>query len=99
MDNLLAVLPYFHVFGLTINLWTPLCLGMKAITYSNPLEFKTVAKIIKEDKPSLLVGTPLFLEGYARQSEPGDFESVELTVSGADTVSYTHLTLPTILLV
>ena len=84
MDNLLAVLPYFHVFGLTINLWTPLCLGMKAITYSNPLEFKTVAKIIKEDKPSLLVGTPLFLEGYARQSEPGDFESVELTVSGAD---------------
>lgn len=84
MDNLLAVLPYFHVFGLTINLWTPLCLGMRSITYSNPLEFKTVAKIIKKDKPALLVGTPLFLEGYARQSKPGDFESVELTVSGAD---------------
>ena len=84
MDNLLAVLPYFHVFGLTINLWTPLCLGISATTYSNPLEFKTIAKIIKNDKPSLLVGTPLFLEGYARQSDPGDFESVELTVSGAD---------------
>ena len=63
MDNLLAVLPYFHVFGLTINLWTPLCLGMTSITYANPLEFKTVVKIIKEDKPALLVGTPLFLEG------------------------------------
>jgi len=84
MDNLLAVLPYFHVFGLTINLWTPMCLGIKAITYSNPLEFKTVAKIIKKDKPALLVGTPLFLEGYARQSKAGDFESVELAVSGAD---------------
>ena len=36
MDNLLAVLPYFHVFGLTINLWTPLCLGMTSITYANP---------------------------------------------------------------
>ena len=84
MDNLLAVLPYFHVFGLTINLWTPLCLGMTSITYSNPLEFKTIAKIIKDDRPSLLVGTPLFLEGYARQSKAGDFESVELTVSGAD---------------
>ena len=84
MDNLLAVLPYFHVFGLTINLWTPLCLGMTSITYSNPLEFKTIAKIIKDDRPSLLVGTPLFLEGYARQSRAGDFESVELTVSGAD---------------
>lgn len=84
MDNLLAVLPYFHVFGLTINLWTPLCLGMTSITYANPLEFKTIVKIIKENKPELLVGTPVFLEGYVRQSQPGDFASVQLTVSGAD---------------
>lgn len=84
MDNLLAVLPYFHVFGLTINLWTPLCLGMTSITYANPLEFKTIAKIIKDDKPELLVGTPLFLDGYVRQSEPGDFVSIKLAVSGAD---------------
>lgn len=84
MDRLLAVLPYFHVFGLTINLWTPLCLGMTSITYANPLEFKTVAKIIKETEPELLVGTPLFLEGFARQSKSGDFKSVVLTVSGAD---------------
>ncbi|MEX0964080.1 MAG: AMP-binding protein [Pseudohongiellaceae bacterium] len=84
MDNLLAVLPYFHVFGLTINLWTPLCLGMTSITYANPLEFKTVAKIIRENKPELLVGTPLFLEGYVKQSAPGDFASIKLAVSGAD---------------
>jgi len=84
MDRLLAVLPYFHVFGLTINLWTPLCLGMTSITYANPLEFKTVATIIRETKPELLVGTPLFLEGYAKQGKTGDFSSVVLTVSGAD---------------
>lgn len=84
MDNLLAVLPYFHVFGLTINLWTPLCLGMTSITYANPLEFKTIARIIKETKPELLVGTPLFLEGYVKQSKAGDFASIKLAVSGAD---------------
>jgi len=84
MDRLLAVLPYFHVFGLTINLWTPMCLGMTSITYANPLEFKTVARIIRENKPELLVGTPLFLEGYVKQSQPGDFASIKLTVSGAD---------------
>lgn len=84
MDRLLAVLPYFHVFGLTINLWTPLCLGMTSITYANPLEFKTVAKIIRETKPELLVGTPVFLEGYVRQSAAGDFSSIKLAVSGAD---------------
>lgn len=84
MDNLLAVLPYFHVFGLTITLWTPLCLGMTSITYANPLEFKTIARIIRESKPQLLVGTPLFLDGYAKQSEPGDFDSIQLAVCGAD---------------
>lgn len=84
MDRLLAVLPYFHVFGLTINLWTPLCLGMTSIAYANPLDFKIIAKIIKDEQPQLLVGTPLFLEGYVRQSESGDFSSVELAVSGAD---------------
>jgi acyl-[acyl-carrier-protein]-phospholipid O-acyltransferase / long-chain-fatty-acid--[acyl-carrier-protein] ligase len=84
MDNLLAVLPYFHVFGLTINLWTPMCLGMTTITYANPLEFKTIAKIIREYKPELLVGTPLFLEGYVKQSKAGDFVSIKLAVSGAD---------------
>lgn len=84
MDRLLAILPYFHVFGLTINLWTPMCLGMTTITYANPLEFKTVAKIIRENEPELLVGTPLFLEGYVRQSKPGDFASIKLAVSGAD---------------
>ena len=84
MDNLLAVLPYFHVFGLTINLWTPLRLGMTSITYANPLDFKTVAKIIREDKPEIVVGTPFFLEGYVKQSKPGDFGSIKLAVSGAD---------------
>lgn len=84
MDHMLAVLPYFHVFGLSIHLWTPLCLGMTAITYPNPLDFKVIAKLIKTEKPQLLIGTPLFLEGYARQSKPGDFSSVELTVAGAD---------------
>jgi acyl-[acyl-carrier-protein]-phospholipid O-acyltransferase / long-chain-fatty-acid--[acyl-carrier-protein] ligase len=84
MDRLLAVLPYFHVFGLTINLWTPLCLGMTSITYANPLEYKTVAQIIRETKPELLVGTPVFLEGYVRQSATGDFSSIKLAVSGED---------------
>ena len=64
MDRLLAVLPYFHVFGLTVNLWTPLCLGMTSITFANPLEFKSVVKIIRDYKPEFLIGTPFFLEGY-----------------------------------
>ncbi|MBT8145652.1 MAG: AMP-binding protein [Gammaproteobacteria bacterium] len=83
-DSMLSVLPYFHVFGLTVNLWTPLTHGMTSVDYANPLEFKTIARIIKNKQPEIVVGTPFFLEGYLRQSKPGGFDCLRLVVSGAD---------------
>ncbi|MBL4819512.1 MAG: AMP-binding protein [Gammaproteobacteria bacterium] len=83
-NSLLSVLPYFHVFGLTVNLWTPLLLGITSIAYANPLEFKTIARIIRDHHPEIVVGTPYFLEGYLKQSKAGEFESLRLVVSGAD---------------
>ncbi len=83
-DRMLAILPYFHVFGFTVNLWTPLYHGMTIIAYANPLDFKKVCEIIKEEKPTLLVGTPSFLWGYLKKSEEGDFRSIRIAVTGAD---------------
>lgn len=83
-DRMLATLPYFHVFGLTTNLWTPLYHGMTMITYANPIEYKTVVKVIREEKPTMMVGTPSFFWGYLNKSEPGDFSSIRLAVVGAD---------------
>lgn len=83
-DRMLAILPYFHVFGLTVTLWAPLYHGMTLITYPNPLDFKKITEIIREQKPSMLVGTPSFLNGYLRVSEPGDFQSIRIAVTGAD---------------
>ena len=82
--SILAILPFFHVLGLTTNLWTPLYHGMSLITYANPLEYKTVNKIIREEKANMIVGTPAFFWGYLMKSEPGDFQSVTLAVVGAD---------------
>jgi acyl-[acyl-carrier-protein]-phospholipid O-acyltransferase / long-chain-fatty-acid--[acyl-carrier-protein] ligase len=83
-DVMLANLPFFHVFGLTVNLWTPLYFGMTIVAYANPLDYKTVCTIVREEKPAIVVGTPSFLWGYLRKSEPDDFKSVRLIVSGAD---------------
>ncbi|MBW2471237.1 MAG: AMP-binding protein [Deltaproteobacteria bacterium] len=83
-DIFLANLPYFHVFGLTGNLWTPLYHGMSIITYANPLDYKKICEIIRDDKPTLMVATPSFYWGYLRKSEPGDFASLRLAVCGAD---------------
>ncbi|HSO77839.1 MAG TPA: AMP-binding protein [Bacteroidales bacterium] len=83
-DILLANLVFFHIFGLTVSLWVSFYYGMTMVTYANPLDFQTVSKIARDEKPTLMVGTPSFFWGYLNKSEPGDFKSVKLMVAGAD---------------
>lgn len=83
-DRFMAILPLFHVFGLMTNLWLPVSVGATIITYANPLDFKTVVKIIREEKPTIIVGTPYFLSGYLRQAQDGDLSSLRLAIGGAD---------------
>ncbi|MFC1837191.1 AMP-binding protein [Thermodesulfobacteriota bacterium] len=83
-DTLLANLPYFHVFGLTGNHWGPLYHGMTIISYANPLDYRKVCDIVRDDKPTLMFGTPSFFWGYLRKSEPGDFASLRIALCGAD---------------
>lgn len=85
-DIILAELPFFHVFGLTIDHWLPLLLGMKMVAYSNPLDYRRICEIIKQHKITVMVGTPSFFHGYLRKSEPGDFASLRVMVAGADKV-------------
>jgi acyl-[acyl-carrier-protein]-phospholipid O-acyltransferase/long-chain-fatty-acid--[acyl-carrier-protein] ligase len=83
-DIILGNLPVFHVFGLNTNLWLPLVLGMTLVTYPSPIEFRAVCTAIREERITMVVGTPSFLLGYLQKSEPGDFASVRLLVTGAD---------------
>jgi acyl-[acyl-carrier-protein]-phospholipid O-acyltransferase/long-chain-fatty-acid--[acyl-carrier-protein] ligase len=83
-DVILGNLPVFHVFGLNTNLWLPLTLGMTLVTYPSPIEFRAICSIVREEKCTMVVGTPSFLLGYLQKSEPGDFASVRLLVTGAD---------------
>lgn len=83
-DVFLANLPYFHIFGQTANLWAPLYHGMTLVTCANPLDYKAICDAVREEHCTLMVGTPSFLWGYLRKSEPGDFKSVRIALSGAD---------------
>ena len=83
-DVILANLVFFHIFGLTVNLWVSFYYGMTMVTYANPLDFQTVSKIAREEKPTIMVGTPSFFWGYLHKSEPGDFKTLRLMVAGAD---------------
>jgi acyl-[acyl-carrier-protein]-phospholipid O-acyltransferase/long-chain-fatty-acid--[acyl-carrier-protein] ligase len=83
-DILLANLVFFHIFGLTCNLWLAFVKGLTMITYANPTEFQTISNIAREERPTMMVGTPSFFWGYLQKSEPGDFSSLRLMVAGAD---------------
>jgi len=83
-DVFICTLPYFHVFGLTANLWLPISYGITMLTYANPLDFKKVCSIVREHKATFLVGTPSFFWGYLRKSEKGDFDSLRIALTGAD---------------
>ncbi|MBT8361386.1 MAG: AMP-binding protein [Deltaproteobacteria bacterium] len=83
-DIFLSALPYFHVFGMTVNLWIPLFHGTTILTYANPLEYKKICEIIRDNSATLMVGTPSFFWGYLRKSEKGDFDSLRIALVGAD---------------
>jgi len=83
-DIFLASLPLFHVFGLTTNMWIPIHHGMTMLAYANPLDFRTVCDIVRDNKATFMVGTPSFFWGYLRKSEPGDFDSLRIMLCGAD---------------
>ena len=85
-DRFLSILPLFHILGLMTNLWLPVAAGASIITYANPLEFKTVASIIRNTQPTIIIGTPYFLTGYIRQAQEGDYEAMRIAIAGADKV-------------
>lgn len=83
-DVILGNLPLFHVFGHNTNFWLPLTNGATVVTFSSPLEFRTISTIVREERVTMMMGTPAFLAGYLQKSEPGDFASVRLPITGAD---------------
>ncbi len=83
-DRFVAVLPFFHVFGMTTSLWTPLLVGGTLITHANPLDYKAVVKSVAEHQATCLFATPVFFHGYSLVAKQGDFSSLRILVAGGD---------------
>lgn len=85
-DTAMNPLPMFHSFGLTAGTFMPLLNGMKTVLYPSPLHYKQVPRFIRETRPTLLLSTDTFLQGYARAADEGDTESLRYVVAGAERV-------------
>ncbi len=83
-DEMLGVLPFFHAFGFTATLWMPLRLGVGAVYHYNPLDARTVGRLARERRVTILLATPTFLLAYLRRVEPEQFATLRYAVAGAE---------------
>jgi acyl-[acyl-carrier-protein]-phospholipid O-acyltransferase/long-chain-fatty-acid--[acyl-carrier-protein] ligase len=83
-DVMIGVLPFFHAFGYTVTLWTMLSVDTAAAFHVNPLDARSVAKLCRERKGTILLVTPMFLRGYIGRCDPADFATLEVLITGAE---------------
>lgn len=85
-DAVMASLPLFHAFGLTVNQFMPLIEGLPMICHADPTDALGIAKAIARYHATILCGTSTFLRLFARNRKihPLMLESIRLTVSGAE---------------
>jgi acyl-[acyl-carrier-protein]-phospholipid O-acyltransferase/long-chain-fatty-acid--[acyl-carrier-protein] ligase len=83
-DKMMGVLPFFHAFGLTGCLWVPLLSGIGAVYHANPLDAKTIGKLVAEHGATILISTPTFCQSYLRACEPAQLATIRHTLVGAE---------------
>jgi len=85
-DKVMATLPLFHAFGLTVTGLMPLIEGVPAILHPDPTDTLVIAKAIAKNRTTLFFGTSTFLRLFNRNRRihPLMLESLRLVVAGAE---------------
>ncbi|BFM06199.1 acyl-[ACP]--phospholipid O-acyltransferase [Halioxenophilus aromaticivorans] len=85
-DKMVACLPLFHSFGLTVNSLLPMVEGIAAICHPDPTDVFATAKAIAKYQGTILCGTASFLRLYTRNKkvEPLMLDSLRVVVAGAE---------------
>ncbi len=71
-ENIVSVLPYAHIFGMTVDMVTPLCLGMHLVVLGLPPIPTYLKPALREYKPHVFFAVPLILSKLIEDTL-GDF--------------------------
>ncbi len=84
-EVLLACLPYFHIYGLTVSMNMPIHLGAQIILVPNPRDITGIIKSIQKRGVTLLPAVPAIYSGI--NQSPGvsrlDLSSIKVCNSGS----------------
>ena len=85
-DVVMASLPLFHAFGLTVTQFMPLVEGIPMVCHADPTDALNIAKAIAKYRVTMLCGTSTFLRLYTknRKVHPLMLDSLRIVVAGAE---------------
>ncbi|MET3999541.1 acyl-[ACP]--phospholipid O-acyltransferase [Marinobacterium sp. MBR-109] len=88
-DCVLATLPLFHAFGLTVTCMMPLVEGIPLVCQPDPTDAVNIGKAAARYRATILCGTNTFLGIYVRNQKlhPLMFSSLRVVVAGAEKLS------------
>ncbi len=84
---LMAFLPPFHSFGFTVLSVLPLITGTRTVYSPDPTDGRTLVKVIKHTKASILVAAPSFLKIILNNAIKEDLSHIKYVVSGAEALT------------
>ena len=67
-DVMMATLPLFHAFGLTVTTFMPLIEGIPVVCHPDPTDSVNIGKAIARYRATILCGTSTFLRLYTKNS-------------------------------
>jgi long-chain acyl-CoA synthetase len=82
-DVMLAILPLFHSYGLTVTLLLPLVLGAQVVMLER-FAPRTVLAAIEEHRVTAVVAVPTQYRLLAKDPVPADASSLRLCIAGAE---------------
>ncbi len=83
-DSILSFLPMFHSFGFTLTGLLPLLAGIRVVHHPDPTEGAALARKVATYRPTLVAGTPSFIEHLFERARPGELDSLRLIFVGAE---------------
>ena len=85
-DVVMASLPMFHAFGLTVTTFMPLLESVPLVCHADPTDALGVAKAVAEYRATVLCGTATFLRLYTKHPRvhPLMLRSLRVVIAGAE---------------
>ncbi len=83
-ESIFGFLPSFHSFGMVVTSLFPTLSGLRVVHHPDPADAAGLARKIGAYQPSLVVGTPTFVDFIVRRARPGELASLRLIVVGAE---------------